>query len=133
MRLFEAHGIALLPEDNASDAPLATFMRNSNQRLALTDAGKLALASSASKKQQTVTVVSKAGVGVGSPSTTTKPLGAATTAKIITLGGGSGGGLTIAKTGATKLTGLGAKGSSPKVIKITQAQLESMKAGKCEF
>ena len=74
MKLLEAHGITLLPEESSSEAPLANLMRSGGQRLALTEAGKLALRGSAK-------------VTTKQPIVVTKPIsgGAKTMPKVITL------------------------------------------------
>ena len=57
MRLLEAHGITLLPEDNGAEAPLTNLLRSGGQRLALTEAGKLALSGTASSSSPAPTTV----------------------------------------------------------------------------
>ncbi len=101
MRLLEAHGITLIPEETAGSGALETAMR-SGQALTLTEAGRMALSSSSTSKsvptivkttirpQSTTAAVQKptivklsTGVNAGGPG------GASTIPVIRTSGGGA--------------------------------------------
>ena len=99
MKLLEAHGITLLPEDSGGGALESTMVR-SGQQLSLTEAGKLALTNLSSSKK-------------GQP----------TPAKIIRLSS-SGTAASGSQIATTTLTS-----KQPKIIKISPQQFAALKAG----
>jgi len=126
MKFLESHGITLLPEDNSSEAPLESLMRNGNQRLALTEAGKLALSASSSGSSSSTRTVTTSS---GRPQTVViKPSASGAGQKVLRRV------ITTAKPSAAsgskevKLAGVPGK-PAPKVIKLTAAQFAALKAG----
>ncbi len=116
MKLLEAHGITLLPEDNASETPLINLMRSGGQRLKLTEAGKLALGKTAPKQSPIV---------VTRPVGATRPLGSAQ--KVIMLD--KSGVRSRVVTSSPSMQGLPGKGTAPVTRRITvsPAQLDKLR------
>ncbi len=79
MKLLEAQGITLLPEESSRDSPLTNLMQSGGQRLALTEAGKRALGVVGGPSK----VVTSRPIVVSRPVATTS--GSKVTPKLITL------------------------------------------------
>jgi hypothetical protein len=149
MRLLEAHGITLLPEDTGGGA-LESAMRAGGQTLTLTEAGKMVLSSQAVrptviktiKKPTMTTVVQQqyqqqkptivrlssgvnAGVGKGTPGLRTVVRTVASLA-----GSTTGGGVVIKQPTNVLQQGVAVQSNkTPRIIKISPEQFAALKSG----
>ncbi len=127
MKLLEAHGITLLPEESSSEAPLANLMRSGGQQLALTEAGKLALSGTAKVTTRQPIVVTKPISGGAKKVITLDKSGVR---KIVTTPVGSVANVVSGLTGISPsgmAAATGGKGPVTRRITVSPAQLARLK------